>query len=62
MKTVKERLRSPIVWSAILAQILIIIGLFIPGIADTIKIVATSVIEILTIVGILNNPSDRKNF
>lgn len=58
----QERWKSKVVWLAVLAQILIIIGVFVPGIAEPIKIVGTAIIEILTVVGILNNPTDKNNF
>ena len=61
-KTIKERLSSKVVWTAILAQVLLIVALYWPGIADQIKIVATAVIEILTLIGILNNPADKVNW
>jgi len=59
---VKERLTSKVVWLAVLSQILLIVVLFKPEIADYIKIIATSIIEILTLFGVLNNPSDKENF
>lgn len=58
----KERLKSKVVWTAILAQVLIIIALFLPDITQEGKIVGTAIIEIMTILGILNNPTDRDNF
>lgn len=58
----KERLKSKVVWMAILAQVLIIINVFVPDISDTVKALATAVIEICTLIGILNNPTDRNNF
>ena len=60
--SIKERLKSKVVWLAVIAQILVIIGVFVPDISDTVKIVGTAVVEILTLFGVLNNPTDRFNF
>ncbi len=58
----KNRLTSPVVWLSILSQILLIITLYNPAIIDNIKIIGVAVIEILTLVGFLNNPTDKENF
>lgn len=58
----KERLKSPVVWLAIITQICLIISLFNPSVSETTKQIATPVIEILTLFGILNNPTDREGF
>lgn len=58
----KERFKSPVVWLAVLAQICIIVGLFLPDISDTVKVIGTCIIEILTLFGILNNPTERNEF
>ena len=58
----KTRLKSPVVWLAVLAQICVIITLFVPDIENTVKTVGMCIIEILTLFGILNNPTDGKNF
>ncbi len=58
----KSRLKSPIVWAAIIAQICIIITMFSPSISEEVKTIGMCVVEILTILGILNNPTDCKKF
>jgi uncharacterized membrane protein len=58
----QSRLKSKVVWASVLAQVLIIVGLFLPQISDTVKIVGASVLEILTVFGILNNPTDSTSF
>lgn len=58
----QKRLQSKMVWMAVLAQVLLIITLYNEEIAEPIKIIGTAVIEILTLIGILNNPTDKKNF
>lgn len=61
-KTVLERMKSPVVWLAVIAQVVVIVGLFKPEISDTIKIVGTAIVEMLTLFGILNNPTDGEKF
>lgn len=58
----QNRFKSSVVWLAVLSQVLLIIGLFLPNVADEVKIVGTAMIEILTLFGILNNPTDKSNF
>ena len=58
----KKRLKSKVVWLSVLAQVLLIVGVFIPNISDEVKIIGTALIEIATLFGILNNPTDRDNF
>jgi len=62
MENIKTRLKSTVVWVAIVAQIIVIVGLFYPDIADYIKIIGACIIEIATVVGILNNPTDVEKF
>ncbi len=58
----KERLKSPVVWAAVISQICIIIALFAPEAGQQFKALAACIIEILTLFGILNNPADRYSF
>lgn len=58
----KKRLTSPVVWISVIAQIVLIVALINPTIADYIKIIATSLVEIATLIGILNNPTDKEGF
>lgn len=58
----KERLKSPVVWLAVLAQIGIVVTLFLPELENTVKVIGACIIEILTVFGILNNPADSRNF
>lgn len=61
-KLIKERLGSKIVWIGITAQAVMLIALFNPDLADTVKIAAAALVEIATMVGLLNNPSDKENW
>lgn len=58
----KERLKSPVVWSCALAQVILILGLFAPDVSDTVKIIGTAIIEIATLFGLLNNPTNPTGF
>ena len=58
----KERLKSKVVWLSVLAQVIIIVGVFCPDITDEVKIIGTALLEIATLFGILNNPTDRDKF
>lgn len=59
---IAPRFKSPVVWTSILAQVLLVVGLFIPQLSDTVKIVGGVLIETLTLLGFLNNPADPDNF
>ena len=58
----QNRLKSSVVWSAVIGQVLLIVALFHPEVTEPLKIFCTALIEILTLFGILNNPTDRNNF
>ena len=57
-----ERLKSKVVWMSVLGQVLLIVGFCIPSLSDGVKIIGGAVIEILTLFGILNNPTNRSGF
>jgi len=59
---IKKRLQSPVVWTAAVAQICLILGLFNEELSGIVKAISTSVIEVLTLFAVLNNPSDKSNF
>ena len=58
----QNRFKSSVVWLAVLSQVLLVVGLFQPNITNEIKIIGTAAIEMLTLFGILNNPTDKSNF
>ena len=58
----QNRLKSVVVWSAVLSQVLIILALIKPDVTEEVKIVTTAILEILTLFGILNNPTDKNGF
>lgn len=59
---IKEKISSPVVWMAVVAQVAGLIALFRPDVSDTFKVVAVSLVEICTLFGILNNPNNREGF
>ena len=58
----QNRFKSSIVWIAVLAQVLLIINLYNPNLTEDIKIVGTAIIEVLTLLGVLNNPVNKEGF
>jgi len=63
----QNRFKSKVVWGCILAQILIILqvtgALQAMGLdAGVYNQVGASVLQLLVLVGVLNNPTDAKNF
>jgi len=60
-----NRFKSPVLWIAILAQIVVILQLTNAITISEIELIngiATSVIQILVLFGVLNNPRDKKSF
>ena len=62
MKNIKEKLCSPVVWTAVIAQIAGIMAYFNWDVEEPFKMVAIACVEILTLFGILNNPNNREGF
>lgn len=58
VKAMQKWYKSKVVWAGIFAQVLIVIGIFMPQISDTVKIVGTAVLEIATLIGLVNNPTN----
>jgi len=61
-KEILKRLRSKIVWIAVVSQILLIVMLLKPEIANEVKVISMAIIEIVSLFGFLNNPSDKEGF
>lgn len=60
--TIIERLKSPVVWVAVIAEIVFIIGVFNPDVADSTKVVLGSILKIVELFGLLNDPTNRGGF
>lgn len=61
----QNRLKSKVVWAAIVAQVLAILlalGVIDTGMSETINAVVVSVLQLLVAFGVLNNPTDAVTF
>jgi len=61
----QNRLKSKVVWAAVAAQviaILLALGVIDTTLGQTINTVVASVLQLLVVGGILNNPTDGENF
>ena len=61
----QNRLKSPVVWAAVVAQILtVLIVLDVINVAqqETINQVVAAVLQLLIAFGVINNPRDAENF
>ena len=59
----KNRFKSPVVWAAVVAQvlaILLLVGVIGEEMSDTITAVVVGILEIAVMVGLLNDPVDRE--
>jgi uncharacterized membrane protein len=64
-ETKQARFKSVVVWSAVAAQILsilILTGVISPEMNNTIKLIISSVLEMLVLFGVLNNPTNKNGF
>lgn len=61
----QNRWRSPVLWTSIIAQILSILmmtDVIDTGLSETVNQVAAGVLQLLVLVGVLNNPTDMKKW
>ena len=61
----QNRLKSPVVWAAVIAQfltILLTLDVIDTGFTEAANTVAAGILQLLTIFGVLNNPTDSGNF
>ena len=61
----QNRLTSPVVWAAIVAQaltILVTFGVIDTGLSDAINQALAGVLQLLVMFGVLNNPTDSERF
>ncbi len=61
----QNRLLSPVVWSAIAAQllaILVTLGVISTGISEAIDGLVASFLQLLVAFGVLNNPTSKNSF
>lgn len=61
----QNRLKSPVFWSSLVAQvlsILVLTGTIGADWSTAISGIVAAVLEALTVFGLLNNPTDKSNF
>ena len=61
----QSRLKSPILWSAIIAQVLAIlvaVGIIDVGESDIVNTVVGAILQVLILLGVLNNPTKPECF
>ena len=60
---IKSKLKSPVVWGEIIVQIAYILTVVCSeNISNEFKAIATPLVTIFTLFGVLNNPDDKANF
>lgn len=62
MENFKTKLKSKVVWVTIIPLVASLIAMWNPATSEQFANVAMTVVSILAVVGILNNPNDRENF
>ncbi|MCL1964841.1 MAG: phage holin family protein [Firmicutes bacterium] len=61
----QNRFKSPVVWAALVAQVLavmVMVGMIGNDMSDAIKSLVMAALQILVLVGVLNNPTNQANF
>lgn len=61
----QNRFKSPVVWAALVAQILsilVLLDVIAPTQSETINAVVTAVLQMLVAFGVLNNPENKTGF
>lgn len=58
----QNRLKSPVVWLAVVSQLTLILTIFNPELSEQFKIIASAILEIFTVLGVLNNPTNKSGF
>ncbi len=61
-KTIKERLKSPVVIMEAIGIITGVIVYFVPQATEPIKIITAGIVSLICLFAGLNNPTDKKNF
>ncbi len=62
---VQSRFSSPVLWSSLAAQVLVILvtlGVIDTGLSEAITGVITSLLQLLVTFGVLNNPTSKASF
>lgn len=62
MKSIIERLKSPIVLLQLMAIAVTVATYFLPESEGAIKVISTAITGVISVVAGLNNPADKDNF
>lgn len=65
MNMEQSRFSSPILWSSLAAQVLVILvtlGVIDTGLSEAITGLVTSLLQLLVAFGVLNNPTSKSSF
>jgi len=58
----RERLKSKVVWITVIPLIASLIAMWNPNISEQFSQIAVTLVSILAVFGILNNPTNLENF
>ena len=58
----KEKLRSKVVWITAIPLIATTVAHYIPAAGEEFTTIATTIVTLLALFGILNNPNDKESF
>lgn len=58
----KDKLRSKVVWITAIPLIASMIAMYLPQTGEKFTTIATTIVSLLALFGILNNPNDSENF
>ena len=58
----QNRLRSKVLWVAVVAVVVGVVTRYIPNVSTDVKFIADAVITLLTLFGVLNDPTSKDKF
>lgn len=58
----QNRLRSKVLWLAVVAVVVGVVTRYIPDVSTDVKFIADAVITLLTLFGVLNDPTSKDKF
>lgn len=59
---VQNRFRSKVLWLAVVAVVVGVVTRYIPDVSTDVKFIADAVITLLTLFGVLNDPTSKDKF
>ena len=58
----KRRCTSKVVWITAISLVANLIAMYVPDVADGFTQISTTIVSLLALFGILNNPDDKEEF